>query len=272
MVTATMVVMGSIARAWQTQSAEMVVMLALVWGGALCCMEDRLETLRPKPSGVGMAVAALLLLIAQWRQERLIQPQSIMKVLPLVQGLGLVFLAVPIKRWNVWRDPLLVLALLPLSRALQALIPVEALSRLTCRLCQALFLSLGIDAAVDGNQLVLSGGSVSVFGSCSGTEMVAQLVVVAGIFSLVFPLGESRKRWLAMLLAMAVSPLFALLANTLRISLLAVINGSTWSHKQWWFDFFHEGEGGLVFSLLAVMVFAPTYFRVQDHLIEHHHG
>ena len=82
-----------------------------------------------------------------------------------------------------------------------------------------------------------------------------------------FPLLRGRW-WLPSTLAvMAVAPLFALLANTLRIALLAWLNASSWPQRQWWFDFFHSGEGGLVFALLAVMAFAPSYFALQDLLL-----
>ena len=53
-----------------------------------------------------------------------------------------------------------------------------------------------------------------------------------------------------------------------RSALLAMIHASSWPQKAWWFEFFHSGEGGLVFALLAVLAFAPAYFRVQDHLMQ----
>lgn len=262
-----MVVLGSLGRVWQTQSAETVVMVALVWGGALCCVEDRLATLRPKPSGLGFGLAVGLLLLAQWRQEGIVQQRYVAQLLPLLQGLGLLALAVPIQRWREWLDPLLALALLPLSVILLALLPMDGLSRLTSHLSQVMLLSVGVDAVAAGQNLMLPGGAVAVDGPCSGIYMVAQLVVVGGIFSLVFPLGMGRKRWLAMGVTMAIAPMFAVLANALRIALLALIHASSWPQKGWWFDFFHSGEGGHVFSLLAVIAFAPAYFHVQDRLM-----
>lgn len=267
MITACLVVFGSIGRAWLTQTLDVTVMVALAWGAALCCVEDRLASLRPRPNGPGFALGVALLLLAQWRQERLIEPQRVVLLLPFLQGIGLMLLVSPWRQWVLWRESLLALALPPSVGILKELISEDALSNFTAHLSQGLFLSFGLDAVVEGTSLMLPGGVVHVTGRCSGSEMVSQLLVVGGIFSLVFPLVAGRRRWLVMVLVMGIAPLFALLANTLRISLLAVINSSNWPQKDWWFHFFHGGGGDQLFSLLAVMAFAPAYFRVQDHLL-----
>ncbi|MEB3243664.1 MAG: exosortase/archaeosortase family protein [Cyanobacteriota bacterium] len=267
MIIASMVILGSITRAWQTHSLEFAVMVALVWSGAVCAIEDQLARLCPRPRWRPFVMAAVLLIALQWRQERVIQPQGIMLVLPMLQGIGLLLLVGSPRRWHLWRDSLLILALLPVWSLLRASIPEAVLSRLTTWLCQILFLSFGADVVVDGPRLALPGGGVVVTGPCSGSGMVAQLVVVGAIFALLFPTGAGVVRWLFTGLVMAVAPIFAVLANTLRIALLAVLNASDWPQKQWWFDYFHSGDGGLVFSLLAVMAFAPTFFYLQDHLL-----
>lgn len=267
LITAALVALGSLSRAWLSQPPSTALAVLLVWGGALCCLEDQLPRLRPQPRPGWLALGLGMLVVAQWRQERLIQSQQVALLLPLLQGVGLLLLLSPPRLWRLRLDPLLALALLPLQGLVEQLMPVAALSRLTARLCQLLFLSFGVDAAVAGPQLVLAGGGVAVAGPCSGSAMLAQLVVVGGIFALVFPLVRGRWRLPVVLAVMAVAPLFALLANTLRIALLALLNASSWPQRQWWFDFFHSGDGGLVFSLLAVMAFAPAYFALQDWLL-----
>ncbi|MFO7628488.1 MAG: archaeosortase/exosortase family protein [Prochlorococcaceae cyanobacterium] len=264
---AALVAAGSISRAWFSQAAEIAVMVTLVWGGALCCLEERLATLRPRPDGASFTLGVVLLVAAQWRQERLLDTQPIMLLLPLLQGLGLVLLLGPVRHWRRWAEPLLALALLALPRLLQAVVSMELLSRITARLCQGLLLSFGVDAALEGTLLRVPGGAVSVSGTCGGFLMVAQLVVVGGLFALVFPLAAGRRRWLAMVAVMAVAPLFAVAANTLRITLLALINAFSGSPGRWWFDLLHEGMGSQLFSLLAVLLFAPAYFSLQDHLL-----
>lgn len=263
---AALVALASISRAWLVQAPELGLTVVMVWGGALCCLEDQLATLRVRPQPLALAIGLAVLMVVQWRLERLLQPQRILLLLPLIQGFGLLLLLSP-RRWRLLLDPLLALALLPLQGVLESLLPVDSLSRFTARLCELLLVSFGIDATVVGQKLLLPGGGVSVSGPCSGSSMLGQLLVVGGIFSLVFPLVQGRWRLPVMGAVMAVAPLFALLANALRICVLALITASTGPNQAWWFDFFHTGEGGLVFSLLAVLAFAPCYFGLQDRLL-----
>lgn len=268
LITAMFVALSSIVRAWLTQPAELALLVLLVWGGALCCIEDQLPRLKPNPHPFYMVLGVAILIAAQWRQENLLQPQRIVLLLPMLQGTGLLLILGPPKTWRMRLEPLLALSLLPLQGLAQQLIPIPELSKLTALLCQQFFLSFGIDAVVIGNELRLAGGGVSVAGACSGSAMLAQLIVVGGIVSLVFPLAQGRWRILSTIAVMTVAPIFALFANTLRIGLLAWLNASSWPQRQSWFDFFHHGEGGLLFSLIAVTIFAPSYFTLQDWLME----
>jgi exosortase/archaeosortase family protein len=99
-----------------------------------------------------------------------------------------------------------------------------------------------------------------VAGSCAGLEQIAQLLAIAVLFLLAFPLPSRISRWWMV----AVAPLIAVLGNTLRISVLAVISASRWPNRSWWFDFFHEHSGSLVFAGLNVMAFGWLYLTVLD--------
>ena len=199
LLTAALVALGSISRAWLTQGAELVLMVVLAWGGALCCLEDRLARLQPRPHPLGLALGLVLLVVAQWRQERLIEGRHITLLLPLLQGVGLLLLLSPARGWRLRLTPLLALGLLPLQALTSLLLPEAGLSRLTARLCQLLFLSFGVDATVVGQVLRLAGGGVSVMGSCSGSVMLAQLVVGGGssrwCFRCCGAAGGCRQRW-----------------------------------------------------------------------------
>jgi cyanoexosortase A len=247
--------------AWQTQTTTFALMTVLIWGGALICMEDQLPTLTPCPSRLGLALGLLLTGAGLWRSERVFHLEAVIYALPLLQGLGLALLCVPMRQLGRLMAPLSVLALALLMLVQQRLLPEDTLSRITAQLTHMILMLGGQDARlVAGNEVWLPGGGVGVAGPCSGSETIEQMVVIAAIFVLAFPL---RQGWLRALV-LAASVLFAVAGNTLRITLLALINASDWATKKDWFDFFHEENGALVFSALTVSAFAWAYLKLLD--------
>lgn len=265
LLTAAAVALGNVLMAWQTQSTTFALMTVLIWGGALICMEDQLPTLTPCPSRLGLALGLLLTGAGLWRSSRVFHLEAVIYVLPLLQGLGLTLLCVPMRQLRRLLAPLTVLALTLLMLAQQRLLPEDVLSRITARLTHMVLVLGGQDARLAaGNEVWLPGGGVGVAGPCSGSETIEQMVVIAAIFVLAFPLRQGGLR----ALVVAASVLFAVAGNTLRITLLALINASDWATKKDWFDFFHEENGALVFSALTVSAFAWAYLKLLDHQLK----
>lgn len=147
------------------------------------------------------------------------------------------------------------LALLPVLRLLGWLTPLQPLSLTTAWLAELLLSLSGSAVLRHGVSIVLEGGTVAVEGPCAGLTMLLQLVVVALVFAIAFPM---RHRWQNGLMFL-VAPTLAVLINAMRIVLLALINASSWPNKTWWFDFFHWQWGSLIFALLAMQVFVVLY-------------
>jgi exosortase/archaeosortase family protein len=67
-----------------------------------------------------------------------------------------------------------------------------------------------------------------------------------------------RHRWQNGVMLL-VAPLIGMVVNGMRITLLALLITSNLSGKQWWFDFFHEDWGSLIFSGLGMQLFVSLY-------------
>ena len=176
-------------------------------------------------------------------------------------GVALALLLQPPARLWQLRDPLLILSVLPAVLILHQLVPIQALMYGTAKVSALSLSLLGQDVLLQGTTVWLPGGGVNVNPTCSGRNTISQIFAVAAIFVMAFPL---RQIWLRLLI-LALSPLLGFIGNCIRIATLALINASDWAEKKYWFDFFHESEGSLVFSAITVSVFAWGYLKLMDH-------
>ena len=120
--------------------------------------------------------------------------------------------------------------------------------------------SLGQAVRVQQRDVLLPGGGVSVLGACNGLDLIAQLLCVAALFALVFPLRSRR----GLALLAAVIPGLGVLINTLRVALLAVVAGAGQGKGSFWFDFFHDQAGSLLFSGVATVVLGWLYLQLLE--------
>lgn len=238
----------------------MPLLAAVVWCGALICLEDQLTSLHPRPTLLGAALGALLLLFSLWRALVSLHHDTVVVLLPVLQGLGLALLCTPPRSLRRFRDLLAVLSLFPLQLALMRALPEALISSLSARLAQALLLLLGWDVAVQGRQIQMGLARLQVVGACNGIDLIAQLSAIAVIFVLAFPL--SRRRWRFAFLALA--PVVALLTNAVRVALLTAVISGTGSASEPLFVFFHDQWGALLFAGIAMAILGWIYYQVLD--------
>jgi len=238
-----------------TQPAEDVLNVVLVLGGAVLVLHRPPAGWQPRPGRIGRWVGVALLVAVLWRGQRMMGFDFISSLLPLLAGMGLALLAAPVSQLGSFLPSLSLLALLPVIRAVGWLTPLGPLSVATAWLTQQLFTLCGITAAQVGTLVKLQGGGVIVAGPCAGLGILLQLLLVAVIFAMAFPM---RHRWQNGLMLLG-APLIGMVVNAMRISLLALLSTSNLANKQWWFDFFHDHWGSLLFSGLGMQLFVWLY-------------
>ncbi len=243
-----------------SQSEHITVFAVLVWGGAVICMEDQFEELDPRPVVWGLIIGTLLLMWVLTRTAVILHWDGLLFALAPIGGLALGLLAEKPANLGRFRDPLLCLLLLPGFALLMRSLPEAPISLLTAQLSGLWLSILGLDVIVNARSVLLPGGGVMVLGPCNGLDMMAQILCVGVIFLLAFPI----RSWASRVLVLLIAPLIGLISNTFRIALLAIFAGNGNSKGSWWFDFFHESTGSLVFSGVAVLVFGMVYMRLLE--------
>jgi cyanoexosortase A len=243
-----------------SQDEHITVFAALIWGGALICLEDQLETLEPNPQWPGVVAGAALLSWVIARTAIILHWDGMIFILPLLGCIALALLCEPVKGIGRFRDSLLCLLMLPAFNVIMKLIPEGPMSVLTAHLSGFWLGILGFDNIVRNKSVLMPTGGVEVLPACNGIDMIAQVVCIAVIFQLAFPLRSLLSRFLVFSLA----PLIGLASNTIRIAILAlcVANGNGKGSRL--FTFFHDDIGSLVFSGIAVFVFGILYMRLLE--------
>jgi cyanoexosortase A len=196
-----------------------------------------------------------LLVALLWFGQRLMNSDFISSLLPLLAGMALALLAAPANKLRPFLPSLSILALLPVVRAVDSLTPLGPLSVATAWLTQQMLTLSGYAAEQFGNSVALKNGGVSVNDACAGLGILLQLLLVSVIFAMAFPM---RHRWQNGLM-IVVAPLIGMVVNGMRISLLALLITSSLANRQWWFDFFHDHWGALLFSGLGMQLFVWLY-------------
>ncbi|MFM7266783.1 MAG: archaeosortase/exosortase family protein [Cyanobium sp.] len=226
---------------------------AIIWACALLVMDGETLPKRLRPTPLGCVLGTALILWVLMRSP------TLLSVMPLITGIALALLARPWREMGRFAPVLLILALLAPMRLLVILTPVAKLSEITAWLSEMLLVLCGVPVQRQGHAVLLPGGGVSVAGPCSGISIIVQVLLVALIFMVAFPM---RHRWQNVLMV-SLAPLLAWLVNGVRISVLALITASSWSGKLWWFDFFHHSWGSHLFAGLAMVVFIALYVHWQ---------
>jgi cyanoexosortase A len=245
-----------------SQNESMTVFAILIWGGALICMEDLIENLYPSPNSIVAIVASITLLFILLRTSLVLHSDGVLFLLPPLAAFSLVLLVEKPQFILKFRDSLLCMLLFPANALLNRIIPEVHLSLLTAKIAAFWLSILGLDPIINGREVMLKGGGVTVLGACNGLDMIVQVICISIIFLLAFRLKSSIFRFTILLLA----PLIGLLSNTVRIALLTIFSANGSGHGYgFWFDFFHKDTGSLIFSGLAVFVFGSIYMRFLEH-------
>ena len=238
-----------------TQMPDVALNLMLVMGGAVLVLNSPPAGWQPRPGRIGRWVGVALLVVMLWFGQRLMSSDLISSLLPLLAGIALALLAAPASKLRPFLKSFCVLALLPVVSAVNTLTPLGPLSVVTAWLAKQMLSICGYTAVQLGTLVKLQGGGVIVSGACAGLSILLQLLLVAVIFALAFPM---RHRWQNGLL-IVVAPLLGMVVNGMRITLLALFVTSSLPNRQWWFEFFHDHWGSLLFSGVGMQLFVWLY-------------
>lgn len=244
---------------WRADNSDLVASTLLFLFVLVTSLRDRREHLMLQsggaPSLLGVGLIALLLLRSWFRPS-----DSFLLLFPLLGGLALALLASGFRGLGQYRRELVLLGFLGIPKILLPLLLDP--TPWTARFGTSILHYLGFSVYRDGLMIHLPTGSVEVYEGCSGMESMTHLFSLSGLFLILVPVGWGL-RVAVPLMGMAI----AFIVNGFRVALMAYLVASGQPQA---FDYWHEGDGSLIFSMVAVFLFGGLCFWLMRWLEAEH--
>ena len=171
--------------------------------------------------------------------------ESFLRISPILSLLGFALLASGITGLKQYWQELLLLGFIVIPQ--HWLSQLVNLPKITAKFATFVLLYLGLPAQNDGYFVKLKSSYVEVDAGCSGISLIFQLLGIALIFLVMFPPKKSQVFFIPL-----ISIILAFILNGMRVALMAYLN--SYSQKSA-FEYWHEGNGSLIFSLFGVIMF-----------------
>lgn len=216
---------------------------ALFWLTTWSLLSPKLRSPQPTSllsSLVGSSLIGLVLFKSQFLVN-----SDFFRVSPLLSILGVALLLSGFRGLKQhWRELLLLSFLVPSPVVLRTFFDF---STATAQFATSLLWYLGFEVSRNGIFVYLPNGGIEVYAACSGIDTIFQLLQLAIMIVLMFSATWPQK---VLLLLLAI--LVGFVANSIRVALLAILSTSTTEAV---FDYWHTGNGSLIFSVAAVLMF-----------------
>lgn len=225
----------------------------LCWATTWYLLWRRREDLSFKSNVAASSIGLLCVVWILFRSLWIVGYDSFLRIAPIASGLALALLACGFALKQFWRE-LLVLGFLVLPTT--TIVKQIDISRLTADFSGTLLWCLGFPVSQKDLTLYLPSGSVEVYWGCSGIQSIWQLITLAFLFLMLFPLG-----WMRSLLLTLAGILIAFIVNGIRVVVMALLVNQG---NRPAFDYWHTGQGSLIFSMIAVGLFGGLCFFVLE--------
>ena len=192
-------------------------------------------------SFAGMAILALVL----YRSVRLFEGDFFLRIFPLVSLVAWGLFASGIQGLKQYYRELFLLAFLAIP---WEFIYLFDLSLATAKFSTFILWGLGFEVTRQGVWVILPAGSIEVYDGCSGVRTIFQLLGLSWIVGTIVPTTWKQKIFLPI-----VAILIGFTVNGVRVALMAVLLALSDIDG---FTYWHVGNGSLIFSAIAVLVFA----------------
>jgi cyanoexosortase A len=234
--------------AWRVDDSDLLSCSLLFWGTTIYLLKEHSHLLKLKSNLVASTIGLLLFNILLIKSLSAEDSNFFGRIYPFFSILSLGLLASGQKAIELYWQPLLLFGFLAIPW--EFVYVFSDLTLLTAKFATFILWLLGFDVELQGFQIVLPTGSVEVYDGCSGLRGILQLLGIALMVIVAIKPTLLHKIWL---LVCAVS--IGFIINGIRVAIMAVFAALQQPEA---FTYWHVGTGSLIFSAIAVALFALT--------------
>lgn len=242
---------------WKLDLSEALSTSGVLWIAVCYLLWKRRDQLSFESSPLSIILGIILIALALVKSQALASVDPFVRVFPFLSMLGLVLMASGIKALKQYWQELVILGSLIIHHGY--LSQLYDISKLQAAFASELLWLLGYDVTRQGVNIVFPTGSVEVNPGCSGYSSILQLIQLSIIFLMIF---STQKRFKFLVPIAAVMIGFSV--NIIRVAIMAVLSLNNPIAFKYW----HDGDGSLIFSMIAVSLFALLcYFLIQPEAV-----
>jgi cyanoexosortase A len=195
-------------------------------------------------TGIGMIGWVL------WQSFAITNDQQLeLRLFPLVSALAVALLASGFQGLLQYRRELAIMFFLGVPNILLNLVDIAPL---TASFATMLLSQAGFAASHQDVWITSSAGTIEVYRDCSGMEGATYLLGIAVVCLTLYPVRRAKQ-----IVALLAAALIGFTVNGVRVAIMATLAAP---QNQPAFLYWHEGDGSLLFGVLAVVLFSGFYW------------
>jgi len=249
---------------WKVGDEAHLGMSVLFWLPVSSMIWERRDQLNLKSDPIGSFIGALLIGFCLFTivsttakiagQRDTYDP--LLRFMPFLSGLGVALIASGIHKLKQYQPELTILFCLGIPRVIITDLLKIDISPITAKVSAFVLWYTGHELALRDRVFIdLPGGSIKVYSGCSGMESMTYLLGLSVVCLLMFPLERFNQK-IHKILITIFAVVTGFLVNVVRVALMAILAASSQPEA---FDYWHEGDGSLIFGMIAVGVFGLFY-------------
>lgn len=229
---------------WRSNDSDLFSCSLLFWATLTYIFSEQKKSLKFKSNLVASIIGLLLLNLILVKSLNTFGEDIFLRFFPLLSALGLGLLASGFSAFKQYWQAIVLLGFLAIPWEFIYLL--VDLSLLTAKFSTFILRLLGFAIERQNLMIIFPTGSIEVYNGCSGLRMMIQLLSITLIFLVVLNPQFKYK-----LLLPAIAIVLGFIINGIRVAIMAIFIAIQQPEA---FNYWHVGNGSLVFSLLGVAI------------------